>query len=121
MSPNVHVQMQWPPVGIEAVGWDKRALVMSAVLAGSYYSANVAMVAKDSKVRDDATRCAAAPRWAASPCMHAWQPPASPSIIHLRMCCLPRPFPWYLAPHVCCVCRQTFHLHPPTRCLLYSL
>lgn len=49
MSPNVHVQMQWPPVGIEAVGWDKRALVMSAVLAGSYYSANVAMVAKDSK------------------------------------------------------------------------
>lgn len=51
MSPNVHVQMQWPPVGIEAVGWDKRALVMSAVLAGSYYSANVAMVAKDQKVR----------------------------------------------------------------------
>ena len=51
MSPNVHVQMQWPPVGIEAVGWDKRALVMSAVLAGSYFSANIAMVAKDPKVR----------------------------------------------------------------------
>ena len=49
MAPNVHVQMQWPPVGIEAVGWDKRALVMSAVLAASYYSANVAMVAKDQK------------------------------------------------------------------------
>ncbi|GAX73296.1 hypothetical protein CEUSTIGMA_g750.t1 [Chlamydomonas eustigma] len=49
MSPNVHIQMQWPPVGIEAVGWDKRALVMSAVLAGSYYSANVAMVARDQK------------------------------------------------------------------------
>lgn len=49
MSPNVHVQMQWPPVGIEAVGWDKRALVMSAVLAGSYFSANIAMVAKDPK------------------------------------------------------------------------
>lgn len=51
MSPNVNVQMQWPPVGIEAVGWDKRALVMSAVLAGSYYSANVAMVAKNPQVR----------------------------------------------------------------------
>ena len=50
MSPNVHIQMQWPPVGIEAVSWDKRAMVMSAVLAGSYYSANVAMVAKDHKV-----------------------------------------------------------------------
>mmetsp|Transcript_31322 Transcript_31322/g.93508 ORF Transcript_31322/g.93508 Transcript_31322/m.93508 type:complete len:187 (+) Transcript_31322:1200-1760(+) len=50
MSPNVNIQMQWPPVGIEAVGWDKRALVMSAVLAASYYSANVAMVAKDPKV-----------------------------------------------------------------------
>mmetsp|Transcript_1874 Transcript_1874/g.4025 ORF Transcript_1874/g.4025 Transcript_1874/m.4025 type:complete len:383 (+) Transcript_1874:92-1240(+) len=50
MSPNVSIQMQWPPVGIEAVGWDKRALVMSAVLAASYYSANVAMVAKDPKV-----------------------------------------------------------------------
>mmetsp|Transcript_16516 Transcript_16516/g.35719 ORF Transcript_16516/g.35719 Transcript_16516/m.35719 type:complete len:382 (-) Transcript_16516:367-1512(-) len=49
MSPNVTIQMQWPPVGIEAVGWDKRALVMSAVLAASYYSANVAMVAKDPK------------------------------------------------------------------------
>jgi cytochrome c oxidase subunit 3 len=49
MSPNVNIQMQWPPVGLEAVGWDKRALVMSAVLAGSYYSANVAMVAKDPK------------------------------------------------------------------------
>lgn len=43
------MQMQWPPVGIEPVGWDKRALVMSAVLAASYYSANVAMVAKDPK------------------------------------------------------------------------
>lgn len=50
MSPSVHVQMQWPPVGIEPIGWDKRALVMSAVLAASYYSANVAMVAKDPKV-----------------------------------------------------------------------
>ena len=50
MSPNVHIQMQWPPVGIEAVGWDRRALVMSAVLAASYYSANIAMVAKDQKV-----------------------------------------------------------------------
>jgi heme/copper-type cytochrome/quinol oxidase subunit 3 len=49
MQPNVNIQMQWPPVGIEAVGWDKRALVMSAVLAGSYYSANVAMVAKDQR------------------------------------------------------------------------
>lgn len=49
IAPSVHVQMQWPPVGIEAVGWDKRALVMSAVLAASYYSANVAMVAKDPK------------------------------------------------------------------------
>ncbi|KAG2483102.1 hypothetical protein HYH03_017996 [Edaphochlamys debaryana] len=50
MSPSVSLQMQWPPVGIEAIGWDKRALVMSAVLAASYYSANVAMVAKDPKV-----------------------------------------------------------------------
>jgi cytochrome c oxidase subunit 3 len=49
MSPNVMVQMQWPPVGIEAVGWEGRALVMSGVLAASYYSANVAMVAKDPK------------------------------------------------------------------------
>lgn len=48
-APSVNLQMQWPPVGIEAVGWDKRALVMSAVLAASYYSANVAMVAKDPK------------------------------------------------------------------------
>ncbi|MEW5318433.1 MAG: hypothetical protein WDW38_009655 [Sanguina aurantia] len=47
MAPTVHVQMQWPPVGVIPVGWDKRALVMSAVLAASYYSANVAMVAKD--------------------------------------------------------------------------
>lgn len=50
MAPTVHVQMQWPPVGIIPVGWDKRALVMSAVLAASYYSANVAMVAKDPKI-----------------------------------------------------------------------
>lgn len=50
MSPSVALQMQWPPVGIEPIGWDKRALVMSAVLAASYYSANVAMVAKDPKV-----------------------------------------------------------------------
>lgn len=50
MAPNVQIQMQWPPVGIEAVGWDKRALVMSAVLAASYYSANVAMVSKDPKM-----------------------------------------------------------------------
>jgi cytochrome c oxidase subunit 3 len=50
MSPNVWIQMQWPPVGIEAIGWEGRALVMSAVLAASYYSANVAMVAKDPKV-----------------------------------------------------------------------
>mmetsp|Transcript_8103 Transcript_8103/g.21594 ORF Transcript_8103/g.21594 Transcript_8103/m.21594 type:complete len:393 (+) Transcript_8103:101-1279(+) len=50
MSPNVWVQMQWPPVGIEAIGWEGRALVMSAVLAASYYSANVAVVAKDPKV-----------------------------------------------------------------------
>eukprot|EP00967_Tisochrysis_lutea_P136341 scaffold243141_cov16-Tisochrysis_lutea.AAC.1 len=42
--------MQWPPVGIEAIGWEGRALVMSAVLAASYYSANVAVVAKDPKV-----------------------------------------------------------------------
>jgi cytochrome c oxidase subunit 3 len=51
MSPNVWIQMQWPPVGIDAIGWEGRALVMSAVLAASYYSANVAMVAKDPKVR----------------------------------------------------------------------
>ncbi len=51
MSPNVWVQMQWPPVGIEAIGWQGRAMVMSAVLAASYYSANVAVVAKDPKVR----------------------------------------------------------------------
>ncbi|EFJ47759.1 hypothetical protein VOLCADRAFT_81376 [Volvox carteri f. nagariensis] len=50
MSPSVALQMQWPPVGIEPIGWDKRALVMSAVLAASYYSANVAMVAKDPKM-----------------------------------------------------------------------
>lgn len=50
IAPSVHVQMQWPPVGIEPVGWDKRALVMSAVLAASYYSANVAMVARDPKM-----------------------------------------------------------------------
>ncbi|KAL6748047.1 cytochrome c oxidase subunit III domain-containing protein [Haematococcus lacustris] len=50
MSPNVWIQMQWPPVGIDAIGWEGRALVMSAVLAASYYSANVAMVAKDPKV-----------------------------------------------------------------------
>lgn len=50
MSPNVHVQMQWPPVGIEAIGWEGRAMVMSAVLAASYFSANVAMVSKDPKV-----------------------------------------------------------------------
>lgn len=50
MSPNVWVQMQWPPVGIDAIGWEGRALVMSAVLAASYYSANVALVAKDPKV-----------------------------------------------------------------------
>jgi len=50
MSPNVWVQMQWPPVGIEAIGWEGRAVVMSAVLAASYYSANVALVAKDPKV-----------------------------------------------------------------------
>jgi len=50
MSPSVWVQMQWPPVGIEAIGWEGRALVMSAVLAASYYSANVAVVAKDPKV-----------------------------------------------------------------------
>ena len=50
MSPNVFVQMQWPPVGIEAIGWEGRALVMSAVLAASYYSANVALVAKDPRV-----------------------------------------------------------------------
>lgn len=47
MSPSVAVQMQWPPVGIDAIGWEGRAMVMSAVLAASYYSANVAMVAKD--------------------------------------------------------------------------
>lgn len=50
MAPNVYQQMQWPPVGIDAIGWEGRALVMSAVLAASYYSANVAMVAKDPKV-----------------------------------------------------------------------
>lgn len=50
MSPSVWVQMQWPPVGIDAIGWEGRALVMSAVLAASYYSANVAVVAKDPKV-----------------------------------------------------------------------
>lgn len=50
MSPSVALQMQWPPVGIEAVGWEGRAMVMSAVLAASYYSANVAVVAKDPKV-----------------------------------------------------------------------
>eukprot|EP00199_Chlamydomonas_sp_CCMP681_P002186 CAMPEP_0119105412 /NCGR_PEP_ID=MMETSP1180-20130426/3374_1 /TAXON_ID=3052 ORGANISM="Chlamydomonas cf sp, Strain CCMP681" /NCGR_SAMPLE_ID=MMETSP1180 /ASSEMBLY_ACC=CAM_ASM_000741 /LENGTH=386 /DNA_ID=CAMNT_0007090451 /DNA_START=38 /DNA_END=1198 /DNA_ORIENTATION=- len=50
MSPNVMVHMQWPPVGIDAIGWEGRAMVMSAVLAASYYSANVAMVAKDPKV-----------------------------------------------------------------------
>nr|AAG17278.1 cytochrome c oxidase subunit III [Polytomella sp. Pringsheim 198.80]AAK82665.1 cytochrome c oxidase subunit III [Polytomella sp. Pringsheim 198.80] len=49
ISPSVHVQMQWPPVGVHAIGWDNRALVMSAVLAASYYSANIAMVAKDPK------------------------------------------------------------------------
>lgn len=49
MSPNVWVQMQWPPVGIDAIGWEGRALVMSAVLAASYYSANVAVVAQDPK------------------------------------------------------------------------
>ncbi|GFR41664.1 hypothetical protein Agub_g2406 [Astrephomene gubernaculifera] len=49
MSPNTDLQCQWPPVGIEPIGWDKRALVMSAVLAASYYSANVAMVAKEPK------------------------------------------------------------------------
>ncbi len=37
ISPSVHLQMQWPPVGIEPIGWDKRALVMSAVLAASSY------------------------------------------------------------------------------------
>lgn len=50
LSPSVAVQMQWPPVGVIPVGWDKRALVMSVVLAASYYSANVAMVAKDPKM-----------------------------------------------------------------------
>lgn len=50
MSPNVWVQMQWPPVGVEAIGWEGRAVVMSMVLAASYYSANVALVAKDPKV-----------------------------------------------------------------------
>lgn len=49
MSPNVWVQMQWPPVGIDAIGWEGRAMVMSAVLAASYYSANVAMVAQNPK------------------------------------------------------------------------
>lgn len=49
ISPNVTIQMQWPPVGVHPVGWDKRALVMSAVLAASYYSANVAMVATQHK------------------------------------------------------------------------
>lgn len=50
IAPSIHIQMQWPPVGIHAIGWDNRALVMSAVLAASYYSANVAMVAKDPKM-----------------------------------------------------------------------
>ena len=44
------LQMQWPPVGIHAIGYEGRALVMSAVLAASYYSANVAMVAREPKV-----------------------------------------------------------------------
>jgi cytochrome c oxidase subunit 3 len=49
IAPSVQVQMQWPPVGVHAIGWDGRALVMSAVLAASYYSANVAMVSKEPK------------------------------------------------------------------------
>lgn len=50
MSPSVWLQMQWPPVGIDAIGWEGRAMVMSAVLAASYYSANVAMVSNNPTV-----------------------------------------------------------------------
>ena len=50
LTPSVALQMQWPPVGIHAIGYEGRALVMSAVLAASYYSANVAMVAREPKV-----------------------------------------------------------------------
>jgi cytochrome c oxidase subunit 3 len=46
MMPTVGVHMQWPPVGIAPIEWDKRALVMSAVLAASYFSANLAMYSK---------------------------------------------------------------------------
>jgi len=49
LTPSVALQMQWPPVGIHAIGYEGRALVMSAVLAASYYSANVAMVAREPK------------------------------------------------------------------------
>lgn len=46
MQPNVHVMMQWPPVGIHAPQWDKRALAMSVVLAASYFTANLAVTSK---------------------------------------------------------------------------
>jgi cytochrome c oxidase subunit 3 len=47
MQPTVHVMMQWPPVGVHAPEWDKRALAMSVVLAASYFTANLAMTNKN--------------------------------------------------------------------------
>lgn len=47
MAPNVWLQLRWPPVGVEAVGWDKRALMMSIILASSYLTANIAQYAAD--------------------------------------------------------------------------
>lgn len=47
MSPNVWLQLRWPPVGIEAIGWDKRALMMSIILGASYLTANIAQYASN--------------------------------------------------------------------------
>lgn len=42
LAPTIHVQLSWPPIGIEPICWYKRAFVMTFVLASSFCTANLA-------------------------------------------------------------------------------
>ena len=46
-QPSVYLGNEWPPVGIIPVDWTRRPLLNSALLAASYFSANVAKYAME--------------------------------------------------------------------------